>query len=77
MAIHSLLFFTIENRLKFYIHNTQSTFHCKLAFSIINTLKSFIKRGKAKLELFSNQNVIYKITYDDCEASCVGETKKN
>ena len=50
-------------------------FHCKLAFSII-TLKSFIKRGKDKLELLSNQNVVYKISCDDCEASYVGQTKR-
>jgi len=51
-------------------------FHCKLAFSITNILKSFIKRGKDKLELLSNQNVVYKISYDDCEASYVGQTKR-
>jgi len=41
--------------------------HCKLTFSIINTLKSFIKRGKDKLELLSNQNVLYKISCDNYE----------
>ena len=40
-------------------------FHCELAFSI-TILKSFIKRGKDKLELFSNQNVVYEISCDDC-----------
>jgi len=34
-------------------------FHYKLAFFITNTLKSFIKRGKDKLELLSNQNMIH------------------
>ena len=52
-------------------------FHCKLAFFIINTLKSFIKRGKDKLELLSNQNMVYKISCDDCEASYVGQIKEN
>ena len=51
-------------------------FHCKLAFFIINTLKSFIKREKDKLELLSNQNMVYKISCDDCEASYVGQTKR-
>jgi len=51
-------------------------FHCKLAFFITNTLKSFIKRGKDKLELLSNQNVVYKISCDDCEASYVSQTKR-
>ncbi|KAG5335684.1 NU5M oxidoreductase, partial [Acromyrmex charruanus] len=49
--------------------------YCKLAFSITNILKSFIKRGKDKLELlFFNQNV-YKISCD-CETSYVGQTKR-
>jgi len=52
------------------------TFYCKLAFSITNTLKIFIKRRKGKLELLSNQNVIYKISYDDYETSYVGQTKR-
>ncbi|KYN08181.1 hypothetical protein ALC62_00836 [Cyphomyrmex costatus] len=51
-------------------------FHCKLAYSIPNTLKGFIRRGKDKLDLLSNQNVVYKISCDDCEASYVGQTKK-
>ena len=50
-------------------------FHCKLVFSIPNTLKSFIKRGK-ELDFLSNQNVVYKISCDDCEASYVGQTKR-
>ncbi|KYN29990.1 hypothetical protein ALC57_00558 [Trachymyrmex cornetzi] len=44
-------------------------FHCKLAFTIPNTLKHLIKRGKDKFEFLSNQNVVYKISCDDCEAS--------
>ena len=51
-------------------------FHCKLAFTITNTLKNFIERGKDKLELLSNQNVLYKISCDDCDASCVGQIKR-
>ena len=50
--------------------------NCKLAFTIPNTLKNFIKRGKDKLEHENNQNVIYKISYDDCDASYVGQTKR-
>ncbi|KYQ46783.1 hypothetical protein ALC60_14208 [Trachymyrmex zeteki] len=59
-------------------------FRCKLAYrgeplspTIPNTLKSFIKKGKDQLELLSNQNVVYKISCDDCEASYVGKTKRN
>ena len=39
-------------------------------------MKSFIKRGKDKLDFLSNQNVVYKISCDDCEASYVGQTKR-
>ncbi|KAG5316795.1 NU1M oxidoreductase, partial [Acromyrmex insinuator] len=46
-------------------------FHYKIAFSITNTLKNFIKRGKDKLELLFNQNVVYKIC--DCKANYVGQ----
>ncbi|KYQ55827.1 hypothetical protein ALC60_05264, partial [Trachymyrmex zeteki] len=53
-----------------------SMFHYKLAFYISNTLKCLIKRGKDKLDLLSNQNVVYKISCDDCEASYVGQTKR-
>ncbi|KYN28478.1 hypothetical protein ALC57_02090 [Trachymyrmex cornetzi] len=51
-------------------------FHCKLAFTIPNTLKSFIRRGKDKLEFLSNQNIVYKISCKNCDASYVGQTKR-
>jgi len=41
----------------------------------MNTLKNFIKRDNDKLELLSNQNVVYKILCD-CDASYVGQTKR-
>jgi len=50
--------------------------NCKLAFTIPNTLKNFIKKDKDKLEHENNQNVVYKISYDDCDASYVGQTKR-
>ncbi|KYN22608.1 hypothetical protein ALC57_04991, partial [Trachymyrmex cornetzi] len=53
-----------------------SMFHCKLAFTIPNTLKGLIRKGKDKLELMSNQNVVYKISCENCEASYVGQTKR-
>jgi len=46
-----------------------------LAYSIPNTLKS-IKRGKDELEPLSNQNVAYKISCEDYDASYVGQTKR-
>ncbi|KYN05241.1 hypothetical protein ALC62_03844 [Cyphomyrmex costatus] len=51
-------------------------FTCKLAYTIPNTLKNFIKRGKDKLEYTHNQNVVYKISCDNCDASYVGQTKR-
>ena len=51
-------------------------FNCKLAFSIPNTFKNFIKRGKDKLDFLSNQNVVYMISCDDCEASYWSDKKK-
>jgi len=51
-------------------------FHCKLAFTIPNTLKGFIRTGKDQLDKFLNQNTIYKISCGDCDASYVGQTKR-
>ncbi|KYQ51389.1 hypothetical protein ALC60_09555, partial [Trachymyrmex zeteki] len=51
--------------------------HYKLAFSIPNSLNNFIKKGKDQLDPLCNQNVVYKISCDDCsEASYVGQTKR-
>ncbi|KAG5317335.1 CYB protein, partial [Acromyrmex heyeri] len=47
-----------------------------LAFTIPNILRSFIKRGKNDLEHVQNQNVIYKISCEDCDVSYVGQTKR-
>ena len=46
-----------------------------MAYSIPNTLKN-IKRGKDELEPLSNQNVAYKISCEDYDASYVGQTKR-
>ncbi|KAG5309544.1 DEN1B protein, partial [Acromyrmex insinuator] len=50
--------------------------NCKLAFTIPNTLRSFIRRGKDDLEHVQSQNVVYRISCDDCDASYVGQTKR-
>lgn len=47
----------------------------KLAYSIPNTLRNYIKRGKDQLD-FLSQDVVYKIFYEDCDASYVGQTKR-
>ena len=51
-------------------------FNCKLAFTIPNTLRSFIRRGKNDLEHVQKQNVVYRISCEDCDASYVGQTKR-
>jgi len=48
-------------------------FNCKSAYSILNSFKNFIKKGK---DLLCNQNVVYKISRDDCDASYVDQTKR-
>ena len=53
-----------------------NTFNCKLAFTIPNTLKNFIKRGKNKLEHVHNQIVVYRISCESCDVSYVGQIKK-
>ena len=51
-------------------------FNCKLAFTILNTLQNFIKRGKDRLEHVHNQNVIYRISCENCDVSYVGQIKR-
>jgi len=47
-----------------------------LAFSIPSTLNIFIKCGKDNLDLTSHQGVVYKISCQDCDASYIGQTKR-
>ncbi|KYN30074.1 hypothetical protein ALC57_00467 [Trachymyrmex cornetzi] len=49
---------------------------CKLSYTIPNSLKNYIKRGKDQLDSLSHQGVVYKIFCEDCEASYVGQTKR-
>ena len=51
-------------------------FNCKLAFTVPNTLKNFIKRGKDRLEHVHNQNVIHRISCESCDVSYVAQTKR-
>ena len=51
-------------------------FNCKLAFTIPNTLRSFIRRGKDDLEQVQNQNVVYRISREDYDVSYVCQTKR-
>jgi len=47
-----------------------------IAFSIPSTLHSFIKCGKDRLDRMSQHGVVYKITCHDCDASYIGQTKR-
>ena len=40
------------------------------------TINNIIRRGKDKISDKDHTNVVYKISCDDCDASCVGETKR-
>jgi len=51
-------------------------FGFRIAYSIHNTLRKFIKRGKDALDLWSHRDVVYKISCNDCEATYIGQTKR-
>jgi len=47
-----------------------------MAFTILNTLSTFIKTGKDKIEGSNRCNVVYRIDCKDCDACYVGQTKR-
>lgn len=47
-----------------------------MSFRGVNSLKSFIKVHKDKIETGSRNNVVYKISCKDCNATYVGQTKR-
>jgi len=47
----------------------------KTGFSIFNTLRKFFNFGKDPLHSLSHNDVVYKISCQDCEATYVGQTK--
>jgi len=47
-----------------------------IAYSVPNTLRSIIKCGKDELDSMSHHGVVYKISCHDCEASYIGQTKR-
>jgi len=47
-----------------------------MSYSIFNTLKRYIKRGKDCLDFMSQRDVVYKIKCNDCEATYIGQTKR-
>jgi len=46
----------------------------KLSFHSFNELNKFIKIHKDPLPNLQKKNVVYKIHYNDCDASYVGQT---
>jgi len=51
-------------------------FGFNISYSIPNTLHSFIKRGKDKINSTSQRDCVYKIKCKNCEDSYVGQTKR-
>jgi len=47
-----------------------------VAYSVPNTLNKFIKRGKDKIEKLENNDCVYKINCLNCNATYVGQTKR-
>jgi len=47
-----------------------------MSYSIYNTLKRYIKRGKDGLDVWSHSDVVYRIKCNDCEATYIGQTKR-
>jgi len=45
-------------------------------YRVLNSLEKFIKVHKDTNQFLSNNNVVYKISCKDCDASYVGKTKK-
>jgi len=46
----------------------------KIAYKTFNTLKSYIKVHKDKLDHSSNSNIVYKLKCSSCDASYVGQS---
>jgi len=55
---------------------TVNKFGFNIAYSSFNTLNKFIKRGKDKIDLMSQNEIVYKINCLNCNSSYVGQTKR-
>jgi len=47
-----------------------------IAYSVPNTLNSFIKRGKDKIDRMAQNDCVYKISCSGCDMCYVGQTKR-
>lgn len=61
-----------SNRFKFLIKK----YHFSMAHTIHNKLNCFIKRHKDALDKFSQNDIVYKISCGDCNATYVGHSKR-
>jgi len=52
-------------------------FGFEIAYSVPNILKRFIIRGKDKIDVMSQNEVVYKICCLDCDATYVGQTNRH
>jgi len=66
-----------------YIKNISETINSSIdkskymiGYRILNELTRFIKRHKDKNNLDSNNNGVYKICCNNCNASYIGQTKR-
>jgi len=51
-------------------------FGFSMSYSIFNTLKRYVKRGKDGLDVLSHHDVVYKIKCNNCGATYIGQTKR-
>jgi len=59
-----------------FVSNIKNYINKRLAYTVSNKLKSFIRLYKDPLPRTHHCNVIYKISCLDCDASYVGQTKR-
>ncbi|XP_071580549.1 uncharacterized protein [Temnothorax nylanderi] len=56
--------------------NIAKDLYLDMAYSVAHPLKKFIKTGKDNLDKLAHSNVVYKIPCRECEATYVGQTKR-
>jgi len=64
------------NKISESIANTIDKSKCITGYRVLNSLGKHIKAHKDTNELLANSNVVYKISCNDCNASYVGQTKR-
>jgi len=71
-----IIVFPYINKLSESIATTIDKSKCIIGYRVLNSLGKFIKVHKDTNELLNNNNVVYKISCKDCNASYVGQTKR-